>query len=555
MKYLRGLRITARAIALAILTSQQPCIAADTNSTDKDFAFIGERVLQLLNDGDANAFALAVSPTSADWQTVKFTNALRAQNPDLERQLDYQRQQVADTAKQLLDRARQLGIELSRMRFTIKDVNSPRVGETKSPSRESLPWAATIKVLLAGEPKNENEAGNKFRDEYEVAVEDVTRFTTGWRCDGGVRWLKFPESVLDERTRSEMTILERVAEHKSLTGAEDPALLDLGEDLIELLRTQDANLFISNATLSANATWRRMEEEGDKRKIPSNQRPSRAAFDERWTKMNEQMLQSAREVLGAKEKYAIDFSSAKLDLKSVIAENVYPRGAAGSIDGLSAGSIVFNVRVKSDAKAKTGTSLSGDYAVRTGRAMRTGDRWALEQPIAWLSFPTGVVDKAELERIDFENYVAKNRTLPPKTIAPDIEFIDLASEKKVKLSDYRGQLVVIDFWATWCGPCQEPMADLQKTASNHPEWKNRVKLLSLSLDSDEKKLRKHLADRGWTNTVNTWAGPGAWEAESAKAFRIQGVPTTYIIGADGKIIVAGHPAGMRIEETITASLK
>jgi hypothetical protein len=68
-------------------------------------------------------------------------------------------------------------------------------------------------------------------------------------------------------------------------------------------------------------------------------------------------------------------------------------------------------------------------------------------------------------------------------------------------------------------------------------------------------VRQHVNKRQWTNTFNVWAGDGGWRSTPAKAFRVTGVPTTYIIDTTGKIVVAGHPAALAIDEQVEAALK
>ena len=110
----------------------------------------------------------------------------------------------------------------------------------------------------------------------------------------------------------------------------------------------------------------------------------------------------------------------------------------------------------------------------------------------------------------FENYVAEHGALPPGTPAPEIEFVRLSDQTKAKLSDFRGKVLVLEWWATSCGPCQEPMAKLQKLRDRHPEWTNKVEIVTVSIDDQLRQAREHLAKRGWTNTFNAWAGPGNW---------------------------------------------
>ena len=79
--------------------------------------------------------------------------------------------------------------------------------------------------------------------------------------------------------------------------------------------------------------------------------------------------------------------------------------------------------------------------------------------------------------------------------------------------------------------------------------------MRLSIDDTIAIVRNHVNKRGWTNTFNVWAGDGGWRSRAATAFRITGIPTTYIINGRGQIIHAGHPAGMDFGEEVDALLK
>lgn len=129
--------------------------------------------------------------------------------------------------------------------------------------------------------------------------------------------------------------------------------------------------------------------------------------------------------------------------------------------------------------------------------------------------------------------------------APDIAMMDPSGRER-KLSDLRGKYVLIDFWASWCGPCRrENPAVVQ--IYNHYKDKG-FEIFSVSLDSDKSKWQAAIAQDGlvWENHVSDLRG---WQNGAAQAYGISSIPHTILVGPDGKI-VATHLRGAQLEQQL-----
>jgi len=112
--------------------------------------------------------------------------------------------------------------------------------------------------------------------------------------------------------------------------------------------------------------------------------------------------------------------------------------------------------------------------------------------------------------------------------APALAGTDTAGQS-VKLSDYKGKVVLLDFWATWCPPCREMVPhskELAKRFEGQP-----FALLGVSVDNGPDELRDFMQqkDMTWTNIFDGAGGP------VAKAWKINGYPTIFVIDAKGVI--------------------
>jgi len=142
---------------------------------------------------------------------------------------------------------------------------------------------------------------------------------------------------------------------------------------------------------------------------------------------------------------------------------------------------------------------------------------------------------------------AKKITAIGKT-APDFEQPD-TSGKIVKLSDFKGQYVLLDFWASWCGPCREENPNVVKAYQKfHGKG---FTVLSVSLDQPGKKAN-------WLNAIHhdqlTWTQVSDlqfWNNAVAVLYGIKAIPQNFLIDKNGKIIavnIKGDDLNKKLEE-------
>ena len=113
--------------------------------------------------------------------------------------------------------------------------------------------------------------------------------------------------------------------------------------------------------------------------------------------------------------------------------------------------------------------------------------------------------------------------------APDVAFTDAAG-KSVTLSDFRGQVVVLNLWATWCPPCKEEMPTLAALQGAYAVQPLQVIALSVDKDADLQKAKDQIAQ---TPPLKLYRDPAYRMAFSLQP-KAQGFPTTVVIDRQGR---------------------
>jgi thiol-disulfide isomerase/thioredoxin len=125
----------------------------------------------------------------------------------------------------------------------------------------------------------------------------------------------------------------------------------------------------------------------------------------------------------------------------------------------------------------------------------------------------------------------------------------LLSGSSFNLADLRGKVVLIDFWATWCGPC---VAEMPNVLRVYQTYQNKgFEIIGVSLDQDKGELQKGITRLGipWAQLFD---GQG-WDNAIAKQCMVNSIPTTFLIGKNG-VLLNADLHGEELERAVKQAL-
>lgn len=141
-------------------------------------------------------------------------------------------------------------------------------------------------------------------------------------------------------------------------------------------------------------------------------------------------------------------------------------------------------------------------------------------------------------------------------IAPELEYENPIGEK-MKLSSLRGELVLIDFWASWCGPCRKENPNIVEAYKKYTKkmFKNGkgFEVFSLSLDSKREAWVKAINEDElfWEYHVSDLGG---WQSEGSNKYGIRSIPSNVLINGNG-IIIARNLKGASLGRFLENQIK
>lgn len=140
--------------------------------------------------------------------------------------------------------------------------------------------------------------------------------------------------------------------------------------------------------------------------------------------------------------------------------------------------------------------------------------------------------------------------------APELKYMS-PEGKEIALSDYKGKLVLIDFWASWCGPCRRENPTVVNAYNKYKDLKFKngkgFEIYSVSLDQNKD---------AWVKAIKadnlTWAAHVSdlkfWSSEGAQKYGVNSIPANWLIDKDG-IIIAKNLRGAELERELEKWVK
>lgn len=152
----------------------------------------------------------------------------------------------------------------------------------------------------------------------------------------------------------------------------------------------------------------------------------------------------------------------------------------------------------------------------------------------------------EIAQMDYE--LKRSGTSTPGFEAPDLVGMTPDSQS-YSLSKMRGKLVLIDFWASWCGPCRRENPNV---VANYNKYKDKgFDILGVSLDKEPNAWKKAIKDDGlpWHH-ISDLKG---WQSSHAALYSVTSIPQTVLVDKDGKILarnIRGEQLGQKLKEIL-----
>lgn len=151
--------------------------------------------------------------------------------------------------------------------------------------------------------------------------------------------------------------------------------------------------------------------------------------------------------------------------------------------------------------------------------------------------------RLQYELFEYANVIQKGKRLP------DFSMADTAQRKR-SLSAFRGKYVLLDFWASWCGPCLDELPELKKIDSLYHS--KGLEIVGISLDTDKRLWKEAIKENNmkWTNLSDLKGSNN----KAGQLLRVNAIPARFLIDPNGNLLTINSPLS-EVEELLSGLLK
>jgi len=269
----------------------------------------------------------------------------------------------------------------------------------------------------------------------------------------------------------------------------------------------------ANQVLLALDNKSKVQLTGDATKLTDHYTVKGSKDSELWQQLNGGLLQSKQQMAGVEQRYGVNASAGRTDSMQLLKDKFFAVQAAATAD--------MKRLVRQNPK-----SVVSAFVV--GNLLNPDEQFAFADSMAnqfKKTMPESRYTKALVARLDPLRATARGEVAPEISLAsPD--------GKTVALSSLRGKYVLIDFWASWCGPCRQENPNVVKA---YKRFKDKgFEIYSVSFDQDRAKWLKAIAADGltWTH-VSDLKG---WESAAGQTYGVKSIPLSILLDPQGRII-------------------
>ncbi|WP_165370392.1 TlpA disulfide reductase family protein [Hymenobacter persicinus] len=269
----------------------------------------------------------------------------------------------------------------------------------------------------------------------------------------------------------------------------------------------------ANQVLLALESKSRVQLSGDATKLTENYTVKGSKDSEVWQQLNRSMLRAKQQMAGVEQRYGVQAAAGRTDSTELLKNKYFAVQAANTAE--------IKQLVRQNPK-----SVVSAFVV--GNLLNPDDQFAFADSMATefkKTMPESRFTKALVARLDPLRATARGQVAPEISLAaPD--------GKPVALSSLRGKYVLIDFWASWCGPCRQENPNVVKA---YKRFKDKgFEIYSVSFDQDRGKWLKAIQSDGliWTH-VSDLKG---WESAAGQTYGVKSIPLSILLDPQGRII-------------------